>query len=57
MQNLIIKIALLVALGSGASLLEWVIFRRLLPHFKQKTVFGGIPFYRRSINLSKFTFG
>lgn len=36
MKNLIIKIALLVALGSGASLLEWMIFCRLLPRFKQK---------------------
>lgn len=44
MHNLIIKIALLVALGSGASLLEWMIFRRFLSQFKQKPRIWGYSF-------------
>ena len=36
MQNLIIKISLLIALGSGLSLLELVVFHHLLPHSKQR---------------------
>lgn len=44
MHNLIIKIVLLVALGSGASLLEWMIFRRFLSQFKQKPRIWGYSF-------------
>lgn len=36
MQNLIIKITLLISLGSGASFLEWMVFQHLLPHFKKR---------------------
>ena len=36
MRNLIIKISLFIALGSGVSLLELVVFRYLLPFSKQR---------------------
>ncbi|MFV9988940.1 MAG: mechanosensitive ion channel family protein [Coxiella endosymbiont of Dermacentor nuttalli] len=39
MQNLIIKITLLISLGGGASFLEWMIFQSLIPHLKQRKRF------------------